>query len=300
MSGAERMRCNLCGSGEGMLVRRGVYGNDRQSVARCAACGHVYLFPLLDDAEEERFYVNEYPAFLLKRGDAKAATPEEQFRKGEGEAFRRLGLVGDLLLPSDRALEIGSASGFFLQALRDRVRSVKGVEPNSEQRAFANKRGLSTQADLAGAGHGAFDVVLLYYVLEHVKDPVAFLKGIRPLLAGASSRLVIEVPNVDEALVSLYASCAYDAFVWQRAHCSYFSVATLGRALTEAGYHSEFRPVQRYDLSNHLHWLAKGEPGGAGRYAAVFSEGLEQEYRSSLERHWRCDSILAIARPLSN
>lgn len=288
--------CNLCGALEGEVLRRGVYGGPAQNVHRCGSCGHVYLAPLMDDACEERFYLEEYPAFLSRRGDPGIRTPEEHFRQGETEAIRRHRLIADLLAPEYRVLEIGSSTGYFLHHIRRKVKEVVGVEPNQNQREYANARGITTHADLVGLGGEGFDVVFLYYVLEHVKDPVAFLRGIAKQLRTHGARIVIEVPNVHEALVDLYASPAYDAFVWQRAHVSYFSIETLGRALASAGLSSEFRPVQRYDLSNHLHWLAAGKPGGTGKYRPILSDALDVEYRRCLEERWLCDTILAVAQ----
>ncbi|MBI5240584.1 MAG: class I SAM-dependent methyltransferase [Elusimicrobia bacterium] len=291
----KRAACNLCASAQGELIRKGVYGNPRQSVYRCLACGHVYLAPLLSDADEETFYINDYPAFLLKRGDAKNASPADHFAKNRGEAARRLELVQGLLRRGQDVLEIGSATGYFLHALKKRVRSVLGVEPNSAHAAYANSRGVPTCQDLQAAAGRRFDLVFLYYVLEHVKEPHGFLKQIRSLLRGRGAKLVLEVPNGDEALVSLYRSQAYDGFVWQRAHCSYFSPKALGALLRRDGFRPRLVPAQRYDLSNHMVWLGEGRPGGLGRYRRVFSDALEREYKECLKRSWACDSIMAVA-----
>ena len=54
-------------------------------------------------------------------------------------------------------------------------------------------------------------------------------------------------------------------------------------------------PVQRYDLSNHVHWLWKGEPGGAGRYADLLDAGVNAEYGRALRERWLCDTVMAVA-----
>lgn len=291
----KRPPCNLCASTRGELVKKGVYGNPRQNVFRCRACGHMYLAPFLSDEEEEAFYLDEYPAFLLKRGDAKNASPAEHFTRNRGEAVRRLGLVGGLLRRRHAVLEIGSATGYFLHALKGKVDSVRGVEPNAAHAAFANGRGVPTDSDVRSADGRRFDLVFLYYVLEHVKEPHGFLRQIRRLLRGRGAKLILEVPNGDEALVSLYRSRAYDDFVWQRAHCSYFTPRVLSGLLNRHGFKTRLVPVQRYDISNHLVWLAEGRSGGQGRYKQFFSAALEDEYRECLRRHWLCDSIMAVA-----
>jgi len=289
--------CNLCRSGAVRLRKSGVYGNPAQSIHICESCGHTFLWPLLTDAEEEEFYIQDYPAFLLKRGDVKCTSPEEHFRRNGGEARRRFPFIRPLLSPTARVLEIGSASGFFLDFLRPHVGELLGVEPNADHAAHANAKNIPTVGDLREVKDRRFDLIFSYYVLEHVKDPSGFVNVMAQLLASPESILVTEIPNGQEALVSFYKSKAYDEFVWQRAHCSYFSVPVLKHLFENAGFESEFIPVQRYDISNHMHWLIEGKPGGQAKYTEVYSEALNQEYQKCLCNNWLCDSILVFSRP---
>lgn len=292
------MACNICGSMDHDEVKRGVFGNPDQNVCKCSACGHVFLGPLLDDAEEERFYIDEYPAFLLKRGDFKSTTPDEHFKRNKCEAERRYQLIKGLLGRDKDVLEIGSASGFFLDHVRPYVKSVCGIEPNAAHAGFANEKGIPTHAGIDKLDGKKFDLVFMYYVLEHIKDPVGFMKRLKTIMKGPGARAVIEVPNVREALVSVYGSKAYNEFVWQRAHCSYFSVEALTNLFGRAGLSAEFVPEQRYDISNHIYWLAAGKPGGTGKYSDVLSDDLNIQYAKDLKKKWLCDTILAIAGPL--
>jgi len=289
------VECNICRGKDSDETKKGVFGNPDQNIYKCRACGHLFLAPLLDDAEEERFYINDYPAFLLKRGDFKSTTPAEHFAKNKDEASRRLRLVKRFLSHSKSILEIGSASGFFLSRIKPYVKDVCGVEPNSDRAGFANKKGIETRSSLEDVGNKKFDLIFLYYVLEHIKDPDGFIKNVKSLLKNSSSRIIIEVPNAAEALISLYHSPAYNEFVWQRAHCSYFSADTLKRLFAGAGFKAEFIPEQRYDISNHIHWLVEGKPGGIGKYSHVFSKELNKQYAKDLKKRWLCDTILAIA-----
>jgi len=287
--------CNLCRAGDYDLAKKGVFGNAHLNIYRCRECGHFFLAPLLDDAEEEKFYVNEYPAFLLKRGDSKNTAPGEHFAKNRDEAERRFRLVERFLSKDKSVLEIGSASGFFLSRIKPHVREIRGIEPNSNHLGFANKKGIETDASLKDMGDKKFDIIFLYYVLEHIKEPDGFLKNLKSLLKGSGSKIILEVPNVKEALISLYHSLAYNEFVWQRAHCSYFSVNALSKLFAGCGLKADFIPVQRYDISNHIYWLTEGKPGGAGKYRDIFSEELNGQYMKDLEKKWLCDTILAVA-----
>jgi SAM-dependent methyltransferase len=295
MTRSAAIECNICRSEDGCQIKKGVFGNPDQNIYKCRACGHLFLAPLLDDVEEDRFYINDYPSFLLKRGDSKSTTPEEHFAKNKGEALRRLKLIKRFLSTSKRVLEIGSAGGFFLSKIKPYVKDVCGVEPNSDHLTFANSKRIETCRSLENIGDKKFDIIFLYYVLEHIKDPGVFMKNVKKLLRGSNSRIIIEVPNAMEALISLYHSPAYNEFVWQRAHCSYFSVDTLKKLFDRSGLKAEFIPEQRYDISNHIHWLVEGKAGGAGKYSHIFSKDLNKRYAESLKKKWLCDTILAIA-----
>lgn len=53
-------------------------------------------------------------------------------------------------------------------------------------------------------------------------------------------------------------------------------------------------PKQRYDLSNHMHWMQYRRPGGFGKYNHIFSEKLRTEYAENLINHSLCDTLFAV------
>jgi len=77
-----------------------------------------------------------------------------------------------------RLLEIGSAAGYFLKAMQDENFDVRGWEISKTMTAYANARGLKTacQDFLKGAlahekkGKKPYDLVAMFYVLEHLPD----------------------------------------------------------------------------------------------------------------------------------
>jgi hypothetical protein len=109
-------------------------------------------------------------------------------------------------------------------------------------------------------------------------------------------KLAVEVPNVDDALVRYYQVDAFDRFYWQKAHYFNYSHDTMELVMRRAGFAEvETIPEQRYDISNHVHWMLTGKPGGKGRYTDVFDERLNAEYARCLREHWYCDTVFAVA-----
>ena len=58
----------------------------------------------------------------------------------------------------------------------------------------------------------------------------------------------------------------------------------------------EIQAEQRYDLSNHMHWMTAGKPGGHGKYNAVFSPATLAAYAEDLKRKFLCDTLVATVR----
>ena len=107
----------------------------------------------------------------------------------------------------------------------------------------------------------------------------------------------VEVPNVEDALLSVYAVPSFGPFYWQKAHYQNFSQKiVLAAVLDEAGYTAELIPVQRYDLSNHMVWMRDGRPGGFGRYRDLLTPAVERAYADALKARWVCDTVYAVAR----
>lgn len=100
-----------------------------------------------------------------------------------------------------RILEIGSAAGYFLEAASGAGIEAVGVEPSRDVAAYARDTlGVDVRvaafetADLPDD----FDATCAWHVLEHVADPLAFLKKARSHLK-AGGVLALEVPNAASA-----------------------------------------------------------------------------------------------------
>jgi hypothetical protein len=77
--------------------------------------------------------------------------------------------------------------------------------------------------------HGRADLVLLRYLLEHARDPIASLQGLKSLIAPGGA-LVIEIPDS----AGFLARCDY-SFIWEE-HVCYFTESSLRRLAKQAGY----------------------------------------------------------------
>jgi len=225
-----RGACALCGSGHA----RPVLVDAGQPVVRCATCGFIYCDPIPDPGELADYYDASYRDW--ERWEA-------TFRHDRSLVFQH-GLTRiRQFQPTGRLLDVGCSLGFFLEAARQVGYAVAGVDVSVSAARFARERlGLEVhpvtlrEARLPG---GAFDVVTLWDVLEHVPDPMGELMAIHRLLRGGGL-LVVRLPNVDFHLPKtrlVRALCpgrviGLDA----RNHLNHFSPRTLRFALARAGF----------------------------------------------------------------
>jgi 2-polyprenyl-3-methyl-5-hydroxy-6-metoxy-1,4-benzoquinol methylase len=290
------VQCPLgCQSGVRRRIVDTVWEAPEAAVYQCSECEMVFIHPIMSEAEETAFYEAVFAGYMKERGGPGETDPADHFEQNRGEAERRLANLMPHLDEAARVLDLGSATGAVLAAIEPHVSSVTGVEPGTLYREYANARGISTVADLSDVQDRRFDVIVAYYVVEHLRDPIGYLRRLHDMLK-PGGRLAIEVPNVDDALVRYYQLDAFDRFYWQKAHYFNYSRSTMQLVLERAGFERiDVIPEQRYDISNHVHWLWKGEPGGKGRYTDLFDAGVNREYARALKERWLCDTVFAVA-----
>jgi len=182
-----RVPCNLCGrdDDESIATQRGL------DIVRCRTCGLVYVNPRP---------ATEKLAVLYADYHARDAGSEESWDRLMSRVF---GEAADLLCTtrtmSDpaRVLDVGCGFGGFVDLMRKRGWDAEGVDPSpaAVEAATRNGRrvGLGTLEGLA-ADRGPYDAVTMFYVLEHLPDPMGALRKAFDLL-GPGGSLLMRVPH---------------------------------------------------------------------------------------------------------
>jgi 2-polyprenyl-3-methyl-5-hydroxy-6-metoxy-1,4-benzoquinol methylase len=141
-------------------------------------------------------------------------------------------------------LDVGCSTGYLARGLVERGASVIGVE--ADPTAAAEARAVCENVLVGDVETmelpfpaGSFDLVLCGDLLEHLRDPQAFLTRVRPLLR-REGRLVLTTPNVANwalRLGLLFGRWTYtDRGLLDRTHVHLFTRRTLEEALEAAGY----------------------------------------------------------------
>ena len=108
---------------------------------------------------------------------------------------------------------------------------------------------------------GKFDFIYAIQVFEHLRDPEKFLSVVRDHLA-EGGRFLLEIPNVDDPLLSLYKNKTFSDFYWYPYHCYFYDVNTLEVLLKKVPLLSyKMELFQRYGMINHMRWNLLKRPG---------------------------------------
>ena len=296
-------RCPLCAAGRETqsVVTPHVYGAARDGAAffHCETCDVRYQYPGLTSDEESHFYAAEFEGFMAERAGHKGGwhKAENHIAANELTRQRRMKYLAPHLKNGARLLEVGCSSGFMLFPLAEAGYECTGIEPSGVFSAFVESRGLAVYDSLShlqqSVTDAKFDIILHFFVLEHIADPFAFLKAQLALLK-PGGKIIFEIPNADDPLFSVYDIPAFERFYWSVAHPWYFSEPSLRHLLGQLGQPYEMLLDQRYDLSNHMVWARDGKPGGMGRFANVFDARFNESYKEALIRSGKCDTLIGI------
>lgn len=215
-------RCPLCtaSSREAWLHALGF------ELVRCSICGHRYASEVLGSEVLAHDYYDEPDAALVARAMVGKAKRFEEY----------LALLGPRLPRGGRVLDVGCNSGELLSLFQARGFVPFGIERSPGPARFAERQlGVAIwrgSAEDVLPPDARFELVTLCHVLEHIPEPSALLARLATSLA-AGGRLLIEVPNADDALLEVWAGgyrplCPGD-------HVSFFDAAHLQRSLEQAG-----------------------------------------------------------------
>ena len=189
-------------------------------------------------------------------------------------------------------LEVGCGQGRFIvevaQLAGDRLQSAEGFDPawrgaDGEGPVGSRIHTCYLGPETVGRLQRAPNVVATRHTIEHIPDPVAFLRTIRDALGPRSTaRIFVETPCVEWILQHE----AMQDFFYE--HCSLFSAQSLAQALHRAGFVS---PRVAHVFGGQYLW-ASAETSGIDDYTDHAQGGRldrMQDARSAFVTRWRED-----------
>ncbi len=145
-----------------------------------------------------------------------------------------------------KVYEIGCGSGGILLRLQEQGALVSGCDIDT-RRANTGRElyNLSLEAkaaeELTREDLKGYNIILLSNVLEHLHQPLDFLKHLREIIP-ENARLIVDVPNISNAAIYSPGN-GFSPFV-RISHIWYFSVKSLKNLMGRAGFKMQTKNVR--------------------------------------------------------
>jgi methionine biosynthesis protein MetW len=203
---------------------------------------------------EERLYEDIWGAKLHREKDLGA------------DGALRVNGAAKIIEPGKRLLDIGSGEGSFIMKVRDQFEEVYGIDISEKAVELSLKQGIhAKQANLNNEPFpfpdGYFNTVVALDVIEHIFDPILFLKEIHRVLA-QNGYTIISTPNIRKIqriatlMMGHFPRTSYDPVGFDGGHLHYFTSKDLRQLLEQNGFKVEIvdglcgdRKTWKYNLA---------------------------------------------------
>jgi len=275
-------KCYLCDNNKLEKVQGKVRDNNRLVIYKCPNCSLVFL-DSMEHISDEFYQSGEMHNDSLTPQTWADCTKTDDLRRF---SFLKEDIENKLLV------DFGCGSGGFLSLANNICQKTFGIELDNNQRNYLNSQGLCVYKTINELPE-TVDFITMFHVLEHIKDPITLLKELKTKLKNNNSQIIIEVPNSDDALISLYKSKAFLNFTWWSCHLYTYNKKSLTKLVEKSGYKVNYiKNIQRYNWLNHTYWLTNGKPGGHEKLKHFNCKLIEKIYNTFLSSINKTDTIL--------
>jgi len=228
----EATDCLICSHSEFRLL----YNNDRYGIPSetvlCRNCGFIYSNPRMNEQSTSKFYESDIYREIY--GGIESESLENYLQRYQYDPGKKYDIntyfvnesfflfLKELNIAYETVCEIGAGGGWNLVPFMEDGKKTTGYEPSRILCDMGKEKGINLRRGFLEDISGDFDLVILRHVLEHFPDPLSALRKIRK---HTRRYLAVEVPGIVECVPSI-----------QNAHNMYFSLNTLQKLLSMAGF----------------------------------------------------------------
>lgn len=249
------VKCPLCGSERITKWRRGNFDYSMAEADDFKITDSDYgLFPDFLKCETCGLRFAEKmptPSQLVKLYSQVEDPEYENEAEGRGENFKRI--IGFLkkIKPGGRLLDVGAATGIFMEIARKEGWDVYGIEASLWAANRAKEKGLNVwQGDfLQFSSREKFDIITMLDIIEHMAKPGLALEKARELLKPGGI-LVITTPDVESFAARIFGRKWWH---FRPAHVNFFSKRTLLWATHNYGF--RILKLRTYVWNFSIHYL---------------------------------------------
>lgn len=292
--------CPICSSSQKIHLQN-IYGYE---YVECGNCEVLFVENPPDPSELSRAYNSEYYTIANKKllsGDNIIDYRVENIAKP------KVKFVLEKITTTKKSwLDIGCGVGEILSVARSEGFNVLGVETNTEQVKFANKRfGLPVNneyisKDTLSNYSEKYGVISIFNVLEHLVDPSKII-GLISNLQDVGDNIVIEVPHYPS--ITCFSQICYpdkiNRTMHPPLHLFVFSVKSLVMLLKNHGYVITDAWLFGQDIYEFLTTLSLKEDGFSN--SRLYDKLMEfvGELQAVVDQKKMSDQIIVVAKKIS-
>tara|TARA_B100000989_G_C19531606_1_gene470280 strand:+ start:4517 stop:5419 length:903 start_codon:yes stop_codon:yes gene_type:complete len=295
------IECILCNKHDLNLIyegdiRDGIYPKTKKSkIFYCSHCNVETLDPS-QHLTIDNYSSDEYRSNL------------DQFDpyKHESEHFNHYLFANEIIssmpikFTGETILDSGSASGKILDMFGKNFINKLAVEPSFKFKKILQKKKYTwfkTQSDVLKNYKNKVDLIISSKVIEHVNNPLNYLKEIYDLLK-EGGRAVITTPNRQDVLLNSIGE-KYFKFFYRTQHLWYFDSKSLTYTANKAGFDEPLIEYKHfYNIDNFLVWYKTQKPAGKSNNIGIFDKKINDYWKSWLINNGTSDTmVLFLKKP---
>ncbi|KJU82055.1 C-methyltransferase [Candidatus Magnetobacterium bavaricum] len=197
------------------------YQTKELGICYCPECVFGFLMQPLNSQELDILYSKLYtfrPSDISKSDVVFMKTISEHLKELQGVV---------------NVLEVGCHDGYFLNMLSKLGLKCTGFEPSpSGKIGYQRYSGLKIYNEFFNPilCSDSYDLICLRMVLEHINDPISFLKSLKNVLK-PGGYLYVEIPDLEYQITNLF----FNDFHFE--HCAYFTIKSAVEIIKKAGFY---------------------------------------------------------------
>ena len=256
---------------------------DGLCVIDCKGCGWAHLESMPDTDALLRFYESEF--WQVEKAGA--------LEHIEDQRDWWAAIYGDWLelarpyVPGKDLLDVGSGYGFFMEAALKHGYDVWGIEPSHKAEVYSRDRfkgrvwrgtweSFVPAYAVVPITPTRFDCISAVWLIEHLPDPLAFLRWAREHLVSSGVFIAVVPNDFSPAQFKVNPKVGKPFYFIDKTHLNYFTPESFSNLLGRAGFRiverSTLYPVERF-LMNGLDYTINAELG-ARLYNDVINDDL--------------------------
>ena len=207
----------------------------RSFIAFCNACGHRWLSTTAKErqAVETGMYTHDYKGYR----------PDPKFVDTATRVTRTDFLPR--VAPPARLLDVGCGAGEFMSIAKGFGSDVEGIDISEASAEICRSRGLDARAGdfVTEPFDGKYDLITMWDVVEHLREPVAFFDRTRSLLSERGI-LFTKIPGFGDLSVGLsnFWPRTAGTLLGAPSHVQYFDRESLSALFSRTGFEAEWLP----------------------------------------------------------